>query len=518
MVKKLLRHLRETLTITREVRQLSNVHLDALSATQHAIQSQTDALARQTDALAVSLKQNVASFSERFDQELDFRPAVNDLRDRQKDTSETLERLESELQRVTAEASEIATTLKQVLARQVRDSAQQASAKIRPIRVRFFFQAPETWTTWESVWRACNAHPRIDPLMVLLPFNHDSALGEDKARNFLADQSIPFVNISAYQLDLDAPDIVFLQNPYDSTRPADFGVERIIASGARIAYIPYGLDVGGGSDNLRWQYDLDVQRYAWRVFARSEAHRRMYGRICQSGNRHVIVTGHPKIDYIVRCGQSARVPEEQPENRAKVILWTPHFTVEPGGWSTFSLYANALLSYFEAGPQNLRLLIRPHPLFFGRLRQQDAATTMSESEFRTRIAESPFIELDEEPQYFATFAKSDALMTDAGSFLLEYLPTGKPILYLHNPAGPGLNETADFVNSYAQAHTFDDITAFLAAVLDGTDLGSERRLTQIERVLHRVDGQVGETIVAHIVDGFERDGSYGAGLPYTGEQ
>ncbi len=51
--------------------------------------------------------------------------------------------------------------------------------------------------------------------------------------------------------------------------------------------------------------------------------------------------------------------------------------------------------------------------------------------------------LDRRTDHRHAFAASDALITDAGSFLIEYLSTGKPMAYLRNPDGPGLTEEAE---------------------------------------------------------------------------
>lgn len=375
-------------------------------------------------------------------------------------------------------------------------------SRFAAIRVHFFFQSPETWTTWQSVWSSCDENPSMDAVLVLLPFDHDSVL-ENRARAFLADKGISFVDCSAYDLAKERPDLVFLQNPYDSTRPDEFNCDTLRRLNIPFAYIPYGLDVGGGDDNLRWQYDLDVQRYAWRVFVRSAQHKRMYALHCQSGTRHVVVSGHPKMDHI----KSTTLHQNHQcatRDDHKTILWTPHFTVEKGGWSTYQTLSEHILSFFERQPTGLALLIRPHPLFFGRLKTAGLLTDQEVSALKDRFNQPPFLLFDDDPEYLDSFAASDALMADAGSFLLEYLPTEKPILYLRNDAGPGLNATGSFVDTYYQAAEFEEIEEFLNMVAAGEDPKRTERLEKIPFVLHGIDGNVGkficDYIVAHIHD------------------
>ncbi len=373
-----------------------------------------------------------------------------------------------------------------------------------PLRIHFFFQMPEVWTTWESVWAACCAHPDIEATLVLLPFHHDSKVDETRARKFLVERGIRFVDCSIYDVAAQAPDIAFVQNPYDSTRPESFAMEHLIEASIRVVYIPYGLDIGGGEDNLRWQYDLNVQRGAWRIFVRSEAHARMYGLYCKSGNEHVRVTGHPKIDKIVALrDRDSENRGGATQERDKIILWCPHFSVEHGGWSTFGRFADGILSYFENQPKGCRLLVRPHPLFFGRMRQIESEEAVLA--LMARFNQPPYIQMDEQGQYEDAFTQSDALMTDAGSFLLEYLPTMKPILYLDNPEGPGLNESASFVDHYYRAREFEDVLAYLEMIRNGDDPRREQRASMIESQLFSADGRAGTRIVDEIVSGYRRE-------------
>ena len=368
------------------------------------------------------------------------------------------------------------------------------------IKMDFLFQIPEVWTSWASILDSTKEDERIRARLVLVPFLHDAHYDSNRSRRFLAGHGYSFVDWSAYDLDRDSPDVVFLQNPYDSTRPASLSTHAFISRGIRIAYVPYGLDVGGGEENLKYQYDLDVQRNAWRIFARSPQHKRLFGLYCGTGNEHVIVTGHPRFDQLI--DHEPRPLTAAIKNAAegrRIVLWCPHFTVGGTGWSTFDRYSGDLLSFFE-DQTNLTLLVRPHPLFFGRLRDKVLMTKLGELALRRRFSNPPNIVLDESESYLGAFAASDALMADAGSFLLEYLPTTKPILYLENPDGPGLNESGAFTSQYYRAGNFDEIRRFISMVAEGEDPGREERLRLVSEELVRIDGQIGKSIKNHVVE------------------
>ncbi|MHB8872546.1 MAG: methyltransferase domain-containing protein [Myxococcaceae bacterium] len=383
------------------------------------------------------------------------------------------------------------------------------------VRIDFLFQLPEVWPSIASVWEACAADRRVRARLVLLPFLHDSHSSPLHGQHFLEAKGLAYIDGSAYDLDGDRPDVVFLQNPYDSTRPPNFATGELVRRGVRIAYVPYGLEIGGGEENLRYQYDLEVQRSAWRIFARSQRHRQMFARHCRAGDGHVVVTGHPKIDRIATSDKAAAGAEllEAISGR-RAILWTPHFSVGGTGWSTWERFGDGILREFEGRP-DLALIVRPHPLFFNRMRNLNLLNEASEKALRLRLARSGNIILDERSDYFPAFAASDALMADAGSFLMEYLPTGKPILYLENPQGPGLSEEGEITGSYYRGRRPEQLREFIDMVSCAKDPRREERLSRLDEFFHRFDGGIGRSIKDHVVEAFlaEPAGAKGLSAP-----
>jgi len=366
------------------------------------------------------------------------------------------------------------------------------------IRVVFFLQSASTWSSWESIWEACLRHPSVTPQIVLTPLQHvyGSSLDFDDCKALLINKDIPFYSHEAYKLATFRPHVAFIQNPYDSTRPDYFSIEALTEAGVRIAYVPYGLDIGGGGANIRYQYDLPLHQMAWRIFARSHRHRRMFAKYCRSGCGHVVVTGHPKLDSY---GRSSIAGLDIPQGK-KAFLWTPHFSVgvEPQ-WSTFQLYSEAIFNFFHHR-SDAHLIVRPHPFFFQAMKKNEIWDGQGEAEFRQRIQRSDNIILDESTDYRLAFAAADALLADAGSFLLEFLPTGKPILYLHHPEGYGLSEEGDVVRHYYRATKPSDVECFLTMVAHGDDPMSGQRAAALEEFLYKIDGQAGERICQHIVE------------------
>ena len=92
------------------------------------------------------------------------------------------------------------------------------------------------------------------------------------------------------------------------------------------------------------------------------------------------------------------------------------------------------------------------------------------------------------------------MLSDASSFVLEYAATGKPLLYLHNPAGPALNEDGEFVGAHLYtAHHEPDITGFLDMVAAGEDPLGESRRAAFPEFMHQPAEGVGVAVKRAII-------------------
>jgi SAM-dependent methyltransferase len=378
----------------------------------------------------------------------------------------------------------------------------------RTVRVVFLAQNASSWSCWRSIWAYAQHHPQIVTKVVLVPFIHhlsSEAAAYDALKHQMLEEGIPFHTLSYFDLPAFAPDVVLVQNPYDETRPEGVRMPALSAMGARVVYVPYGLEMGGGAWNYKAQFDTEVQRGAWRIYSRSERHRQMFGKHCASGNGHVVVTGHPKFDGEDELNSSIEALGwiEKAAGR-KIVLWTPHFSVAGApAWSTYNVYGELILEYFQR-QQNLFLLVRPHPLFFAAIRQATHDGPARERVFRERIAAMPNGALDEQPSHADAFSVSHALMADVGSFLLEYLPQDKPMLYLELQDGIGMNEDGELMDYLHVARTGEDISSFLKEVAMGVDRLRGRRQTAVHHFLYQLDKKAGERICEDIMEGVRR--------------
>lgn len=384
------------------------------------------------------------------------------------------------------------------------DEKQSRILNDQNIRILLVAQYPAIWTSWRSFWKACASNEEVEVHVVVSSFIHPYGGAEtfQEMCKTLKQDNVPYFLGQFYDVDSFNPHVIFLQNPYDSTREQPYKSDYLREKGYRIAYIPYGLEMGAGDENINWQFNLPFHHHAWRIFARSDRHKKMYEKYCETGASRVVVTGHPKFDYqLEKLSENSEISPELLKKVAgrKVVVWTPHFSVGlPATWSTYRIYGDFILELTKKY-QQLFFIIRPHPLFYKAMQEHGLWTAEDESLFRERCREQENLWLDTSPEYVESFKVADALMTDVGSFLLEFLPTQKPILYLHHPEGVGMNDDGDLVNYLYKAESTEQIEKFLIKLIANQDSKAEERRLAIGEYLYDVDGRAGERICSHII-------------------
>lgn len=360
-------------------------------------------------------------------------------------------------------------------------------------RVVLVVQHASTWSSMASIVAAFRADVQWETILVALPYNHPylpDPADRTAIFSFLEKEGVPFVRWDRFTLAAGCADVLFLQNPYDVTRPAGWTTRELLRVAPRLAYAPYAIEIGGTIEDATNQFNLPLQNLGWAVFARSEAHRALFAQHGRAGNAHVMVTGHPKFDLL--CNLSDRAPDAGLAAFARgrpVVLWNPHFDLRPdgSGYSTFLTWWKFLPAEFARRPE-LALVIRPHPLFFTTLEARRLLTRAQIDDFLGRCEAAGNIRVDRSPTYLAVFALADALISDGASFLIEYGVTGKPVCYLHNPRGPlahlHYEVDLDFVRKECVwAESEGDLCRFLERVKTVRGAVPPERVAAMQRLL-----------------------------------
>lgn len=289
-------------------------------------------------------------------------------------------------------------------------------------------------------------------------------------------------------------DVVFLQQPWGMQ---DFP-KRLLGR-ALSAYMHYGFVLMG---NHGQHYHIGgFHPYLWRYFTQTEEHRLLHLQHDAAAYDKLVVTGYPKFDaFFDEPHHGADQLWPLGHAAGKRIVYAPHHSLTPGslGMSTFGWNHRFMLELAQRTP-NVQWIYKPHPNMPYAVAR---AKLMSRSEYDEYLSEwrrLPHAEVYDSGRYLDLFRTSDALITDCGSFLAEYLPTGKPIIWLVSPNSVGFNSVGNLLSeAFYDVRTLDELrTVFEKVVVRGEDPLYQRR-EQSARLLFPTQGRAATAILEHL--------------------
>ena len=348
------------------------------------------------------------------------------------------------------------------------------------LRVLFIIQYPEMWNSEKSLVDELLAHPSFEPILLCVPKYSRQKTGgahfaeQNAAYDFLAAAGYRPVSafdgrwVSLKSLD---PDYIFVQRPYMVELPRPYAFRRLLKT-ASLCYIPYSGRMTRGV-HVGIEFNKDFLRAFSVCFADcKDSFNFVNNWVCEhglNGLKRVYEVGFPRFDLL-----TSPVSEANPDKTKTRFLWLPRWSLaDYNDKSHFLDYIEPLLSYFAAHP-DFELVIRPHPLMFVNFVRLGAMTEPQVQALRDRIDELPNVSFDPDPDYLNSFQKTDILLSDSTSLLLEFFPTKKPVIFCGEykdltAEGKLINET------FYAAGSFEDIEASIEAILQGDPKQTVRR-------------------------------------------
>lgn len=138
--------------------------------------------------------------------------------------------------------------------------------------------------------------------------------------------------------------------------------------------------------------------------------------------KNAVVFGYSKMDGLAKY--------ENITNQRKKIILAPHHTINTPALplSNFLSYYDLILELPDLFP-NVDFVFRPHPLLFVNLVNKKYWTENQVSEYIKKLNEKGIV-YSYSGGYFDLFASSDAIIHDCGSYITEWLFTGKPCCFV----------------------------------------------------------------------------------------
>ena len=388
------------------------------------------------------------------------------------------------------------------------------TSQASPIKVVFLSFYFEAWDALADVHALMLKDPRFEVTVISIPrrFRKDEPFaGEDKVSAFFDGLGVEHVrfnfddsNQGLSRLKELAPDYVFINYPWQRNYQSAYRVETL-SEFTKVCYVPYYslalVNEPGELGVTPYLYTQRSNQLASLVFTQDPNTLDAYAKTSR-GNDYVHLTGTPKLDALVRKANNSNIawPLGAGENRR--MVWAPHHSFSPA-WFNFGMFPQIFEQMLEFARENsnLDIVMRPHPIMFGTLRDQGVIPKEVLDAWMADWNALPNVTIDHELDIADLFATADIFVTDGISFLGEYpIATGKPAIYFdkadHWPWSP-LGGLASAANIHVR--NFEGfIETFNAITSDGMpDFSAEIEI--LRDAAQPYPGQAAEKIVEVVI-------------------
>ena len=289
------------------------------------------------------------------------------------------------------------------------------------------------------------------------------------------------------------PDLCIWLNPW----PKNTGDFYIINTSLKMlhTYIPYCLPTTENEqeDFIDSHFNQVSHLIMWKIFYDSRITCNMARNNCYLGDMTGVYTGYPKLDpfyyeYEDKNSIWQKAIKNNNGKNLKRIIWAPHHTIEewePIHFATFQKNYRFMLDMAKKFQDETVWIVRPHPLL--KFKAIRAGIFADENEWDNYIAEWESLKnamFYETGDYYDLMLNSDAMIMDCGSFIGEYMFSGKPMLFLDS----GRSRFTEMAKGIMETQYKTDGDDFLGIeefikkqVIDGVDEKADSRKQYFEK-------------------------------------
>jgi hypothetical protein len=383
--------------------------------------------------------------------------------------------------------------------------------KKEKIKVAFFLIHEPVWK-YDVLFDLMLRHPRFEPVIFVCPvvnYGMDNMLFEmDKSFESFKKKGYNVIRTfdieTGKYLDIKktfSPDIIFFTNPYQSLQDYRFYIKQF--PNILTCYVPYAVM----TTNYEMFYNLDFHNLVWKVFSETPIHKAIASNFQKNRGQNNVVTGYPGFDQLLINKTLSFDVWKNKNSSLKKIIWAPHHSMnELNMVSNFLEYHDVFIELAINYKGKLQIAFKPHPLLRIKLEKDPNWGTEKTSIYYNKwenLENGQF----ENSEYDNLFLTSDAMIHDCGSFMSEYLITGKPSLFMVRNESV-MNHWSDFgekaVAVHYQSRDKKELIDFIeSVVLGGNDWMKEERnsfvknnltqgnnLTASENILNYLESQI----------------------------
>lgn len=337
--------------------------------------------------------------------------------------------------------------------------------KQETIKVVFVLTNLGAWKT-ESLYTLMLTHSRFEPSIIISKDEQED--DTVNLRNYIIKKGYDYIetDLTTHILwEYIYPDIVFYQKPYRHTFPDSKTLLKYHKT--LFCYAPYAFR----SSTESWAYDWQYIRTAWQVYYENNILAKQYNDLLKSRHHNSYATGLPMMNELLIDPSDVTDQWKDHKTGKKRIIYAPHHSIFHELWksATFLETGEEILRLAEKYSDKVQWAFKPHPLLRNTLEKVWTKERV-DTYYRkwTDIEWSQY----ETGKYLGLFMHSDAMIHDCGSFIMEYLYTGNPVLYLMNDPSFSKTWNATYrqaLSLHYQTSNIDGIENFINDVLTETD-------------------------------------------------
>jgi len=334
------------------------------------------------------------------------------------------------------------------------------------LKVLFICEQNQKWC-YTSLYKNLQKEARFDVLPVLLfPIisSGKTIFTQDENKTFFNDLGINSIDGYDYKnnknLDIKTykPDIVFYQQPWYLN---NINHPKFVSSYALTIMSPYGYttlnEKSWGDENIK-----EIYQSLWLFLAESPYHIKFYKKTAKMKN-NLKAFGSLKLD-------NYKEPIlndfwKKPQNFK--IIYAPHHSLFNDGlkMSTFDKNYLKFLNFAKENKQ-YSFIFKPHPMLKEACIKHNL---LNNEEYEKYINEWNNLENSSSylaGEYFDVFKTSDILITDCSSFLAEYYPTKKPIIFLNKKDRAPFDKFGNKIKKgFYEVNDFDEIKPLIEKII-----------------------------------------------------
>jgi hypothetical protein len=304
------------------------------------------------------------------------------------------------------------------------------------IKVVFFAMSLPMWK-YQRLYNLLKKDQRFQLYIVLSPaitFTHEKQMMDVvQMRDYFTRMNIPYIDCyieeKAKPYDVKGkinPDIVFHAQPYEGAvvkehSPSNF-MDKLLCE-YPYAYITIALP---------FNYNLEYHIHAWKLYMQNEIQYKIFKKRNPMKGRNVVVVGYPKADDFL---ENNCIDVWKPQNvKKKRIIWAPHFSLvqsAPGMQprSNFLWMADKMKKFAQKYSDTIQFAFKPHPRLRSDLYKHPDWGISKTDNYYHFWEDSPYTQF-EDADFIDLFKSSDAIIHDSGSFLVDYMYTKKPAMFI----------------------------------------------------------------------------------------